>query len=122
VSEEFRRRFDNGDRGAVLRLLKMNPEFVSVRWVRDALEELEKHPVEPRRGPGRPHGEAAGTFALGLHLVLLVDKIHKETGKPKDEIFEELRGFGGLDAEGLSKRYYFTCRDPRVAAMLFVRE
>ncbi len=121
VSKEFRRRYESGDRGAVRRLLDVNPEFVTEPWVRRALEEIEHHPVEVRRGRGRPPGEDPDTAVFAMRLVVLVDRIHSQTGKSRDQIFEELAKtrFRHLSADGLSKRYYTAIHDPRITPMLF---
>jgi len=123
VSEEYRRRFLDGDRRAIAKLLQINREFALEPWVREALGEEETlRNVVSDRG-GRPVGRSQETEQLGFFIFAHVSALQRGTGMSREAIFDRLgRGRLNLSRERIKHLFYETASRSRLRAMLFAED
>ena len=125
ILRRHRERFIRGDGEAVFDLLRIDPVFLRVPWVREALDELERAAYFARpRGRGRPRGATVDGRLVKSVIVALVDDRVARTGRSRERVFYELadRRFENLERDTIKLYYYSTRRDPRYAAFLVADE
>jgi hypothetical protein len=110
VCESHRRRFEAGDRRAIAQLLRFNPDFAELPWVKKAIRK--DHTLRRVTGPrgGRPVGWSRKTEMLGLRLVHDVRELQRATRKSLDWIFAELADSGRGSRDRLKHLYYETLK------------
>jgi hypothetical protein len=100
-----------GQRWAILHLLEVNIEFITVRWVRESLGRLLESGLSLRR-PGRPRFRYARhpLFVVGLVQVL----IEQRRAKNPERAFQLLAELGlGLSYDMAKRAYYQAQREAR---------
>lgn len=109
---ERRRR---GDRSAIPELLDLNPEFISVRWVREELVRLLEGGL-PLRKRGRPWGRYKRNplFVMGLVEHLMATKRAKNV----EQAFGRLEELGVLSYDSAKEGFYRGLREKRFEAVL----
>jgi len=113
--QHCREQLRRGDRSAILELLDLNPEFLSVRWVREELFRL----VEGgslRRKRGRPWNRYRKhpLVVIGLVEHLIATK----RAKNLEQAFGKLEELGVLSYESAKECFYRGLRDKRFQPIL----
>jgi hypothetical protein len=110
-----RERLRRGDRSAIPELLDLNPEFISVRWVREELFQLVEGGC-PLRKRGRPWGryKMHPLFVVGLVEHLMVTK----RAKNPEQAFGRLEELGVLSYESAKECFYRAQREKRFEPVL----
>lgn len=123
IIDHFRKRYVQGDEYAVFDLLRVNPEFCQLAWVKEALRAFYRKGGFLIPKSGRPRGRSTESHLVGLVVTILVDSAVKD-GRSKESIFRKLaeRGFENLSCDSIKQLYYQTYRDPRLAPLLFTKE
>lgn len=125
IPSSLRDRFTRGDATAVIDLLRIDPLFIRVPWVREALDDLERADYFTRpRGRGRPRGVTPESYLIRSVIVALVEDRTARTGNSAEKVFDELAGrrFENLKRDTIKLYYYNTRRDPRFASFLIADE
>ncbi len=111
----YRRRVDRGDRRALGELLDLNPAFISVEWVAEAVARYAETELSIRR-TGRPRGTCRRSplFVVGLveHL------IRTKRAKNLEQVFHWFEEHEVLSYGRVKTLYYQERNDPRVRAVL----
>ncbi len=110
-----RERLRRGDRSAIPELLDLNPEFISVRWVREELLRLLEGGL-PLRKRGRPWGryKMHPLFVVGLVEHLIATK----RAKNPEQAFGRLEELGVLSYDSAKECFYRALRENRSEAVL----
>ncbi len=110
-----RARLRRGDRSAIPELLDLNPEFISVRWVREELVRLVEGGL-PLRKRGRPWGryKMHPLVVVGLVEHLIATKRVKNP----EQAFGRLEEIGVLSYESTKECFYRALREKRSEAVL----
>jgi hypothetical protein len=100
---------------AISELLDLNPEFVAVPWVREALERLLEGGLSLRR-KGRPHGR----FAVNPLIVVGLVQHLISTGRApnREQAFARLEELGVLTYESAKDSFYRALRERRFHPIL----
>ncbi len=112
---QCRARLRRGDRSAIPELLDLNPEFISVRWVREELVRLLEGGL-PLRKQGRPWGryKRHPLFVMGLVEHLMATK----RAKNPEQAFGRLEELGLLSYESAKECFYRGLREKRFEPVL----
>ncbi len=104
-----------GDRSAIPELLDLNPEFISVRWVREELVRLLEGRL-PLRKRGRPWGryKMHPLFVVGLVEHLMATK----RAKNPEQAFGRLEELGMLSYDSAKECFYRGLREKRFEPIL----
>jgi hypothetical protein len=110
-----RERLRRGDRSAIPELLDLNPEFISIGWVREELVRLLEGGL-PLRKRGRPWGryKMHPLFVAGVVEHLIATK----RAKNPEQAFGRLEELGVLSYEAAKECFYRGLRDKRFEAVL----
>lgn len=123
ISQRHRRLYEDGDFGAVVRLLELNLLFITERWIQEALiwlveRNLLKITADGRirlSGRGRPHGSRRVSDAV---VVSLVEAFSSKLGS-KMEAFTYAGQRLGLSFDHIRRSYRQIIRDGRLEPLLF---
>ncbi len=115
ILSHYRRLWRQGDRTAIAELLDLNPEFIAVAWVRDALEQLLEGGGSLRQ-KGRPHARYA---VNPLIVVGLVQHLIPTGRVPNREpAFARPEEHGVLTYESAKDSFYRALRERRFHPVL----
>ncbi len=108
-------RLRRGDRSAIPELLDLNPEFISVRWVREELVRLLEGGL-PLRKRGRPWGryKVHPLVMVGLVEHLIVTR----RAKNPEQAFGRLEELGMLSYDSAKECFYRGLREKRFEPVL----
>lgn len=128
ISDEFRKRYLEGDRDALYELLDYNLAFAYDPWVHDAIVQQYAEGF-PKRRRGRPRGSEQDTAGRSLMIAAVVDHLCRIRGWSKDKTFGELEKelcdgcgeFANLTYDSIKRLYYHARSDSRLKPLLFER-